>query len=97
MGAMQFECTGVGKNAQEAFNNAVKEAQYEYGHGGYTGTIAEKHDFKVIPCKRDKEAIVEKMNKCMDNINHFVNDKWGPSGCIQVSDDTWVFFGTASS
>jgi len=36
----------------EAFNTAVDAAAWEHGHGGYTGTIAEKHgyvEFTVPP------------------------------------------------
>jgi len=28
-----------------AFLHAVEQAQWEHGHGGYTGTIAEKHGY----------------------------------------------------
>jgi hypothetical protein len=48
MGAETFETFGYGKTAQEAFSVARKDAQYEHGHGGYTGTIAEKQNFTVI-------------------------------------------------
>lgn len=36
---------GVG----EAFNKAVAEAEWEHGHGGYTGTLAEKDSYIVLP------------------------------------------------
>lgn len=45
MGACEFEDIGFGRTAQEAFADAVRQARYEYGHGGYTGTIAEKSSF----------------------------------------------------
>lgn len=45
MGACDFETRGFGKTAQDAFNEAVDRARYEHGHGGYTGTIAEKSEF----------------------------------------------------
>lgn len=48
MGACDFETRSWGKTAQEAFRKAVGDAQYEHGHGGYTGTIAEKDDFKDL-------------------------------------------------
>ena len=48
MGACDFGVRAKGKTAKEAFNNAVEEAQYESGHGGYTGTIAEKHAFNLM-------------------------------------------------
>jgi len=42
MGAADFSTTALGKTAEDAFSTAIHEAAYEYGHGGYTGTIAEK-------------------------------------------------------
>jgi hypothetical protein len=40
---------GKGKNVQEAFDNADSAARYEYGNGGYTGSIAEKHGYVEFP------------------------------------------------
>ncbi len=45
MGAADFSNVGRGKTPDEAFDYLVTEARYEHGHGGYTGTIAEKHSF----------------------------------------------------
>jgi len=45
MGAVNFEVIAYTENAREAFRNAVERARWEYGHGGYTGTIAEKDGF----------------------------------------------------
>lgn len=45
MGGTQFEAVGVGETAKEAFSNAVADARYEYGHRGYTGSLAEKYEF----------------------------------------------------
>lgn len=42
MGATNFYCEANGKTLSEAFQTAVDNAYYEYGHRGYTGTIAEK-------------------------------------------------------
>lgn len=42
MGATTFFTYGAGRNVNEAFRSAQDDARYEYGHGGYTGTIAEK-------------------------------------------------------
>lgn len=47
-GGQDFATVGTGKTAQEAFNNAASEARHEHGHGGYTGTIAEKHGFVLV-------------------------------------------------
>jgi hypothetical protein len=48
MGATDFETTACGKSAAEAFRSAVERAQYDHGHAGYTGTVAEKDDFRVV-------------------------------------------------
>lgn len=45
MGAADFRAYAFGKTPGEAFSAAVDQAKHEHGHGGYTGTIAEKWDF----------------------------------------------------
>jgi hypothetical protein len=42
MGADNFVSIVTGESARAAFDAAVEGAQYDYGHAGYTGTIAEK-------------------------------------------------------
>ena len=94
MGAQDFQVTATGATAQ-----ATSDARYEYGHGGYTGTIAEKHDFKieVPPSGVSAEAYID---QCMDwesGDNWAVNDKWGPACAVQTGPNEWTFFGSASS
>ena len=48
MGATDFSAVAFGKTAEEAYHKAVDEALYERGHGGYTGTIAEKSGFHLF-------------------------------------------------
>lgn len=48
MGAEYFHCVAEGKDAHRAFANAVEEAYYWHGHGGYTGSIAEKLSFVLF-------------------------------------------------
>lgn len=45
MGADEFSAVAAGRDAAEAFRAAVDNARFMHGHGGYSGTIAEKHDF----------------------------------------------------
>jgi hypothetical protein len=47
MGASQFIDLGKGKSIEDAFRKAVEDAKWEFGHGGYTGTIAEKTGYKI--------------------------------------------------
>jgi len=58
MGAQDFTVEGAGKTALEAFTEAVKAAAYDYGHSGYTGSIAEKSSFTII---RDTPADVRRL------------------------------------
>ena len=57
MGATTFITVEKGKTATDAFRAARSRAEYMRGHGGYTGTIAEKRDFVCIAfSERDKVA-----------------------------------------
>lgn len=44
MGAQDFSVRVKAKSAAEAFKSARDAVLYEHGHGGYSGTIAEKTD-----------------------------------------------------
>lgn len=48
MGADTFTTTAKGRTAREAFGAAREDACHWHGHGGYTGTVAEKSDFVMI-------------------------------------------------
>lgn len=48
MGATNFDVIAHGEKAGEAFAQAVQDALYWSGHGGYTGTIAEKAGYMVF-------------------------------------------------
>lgn len=95
MGAQTFIEEAVGKTAKGAFQAAVDAAAYEVGHGGYTGTIAEKHEFRVIPIAPGQDPH-EVARTLLDNDDPRVRDKWGPAGCIALGGDRWLFFGWAS-
>lgn len=94
MGSATFVHTRTSeKTAEEAFRAARQEAQYERGHSGYTGTIAEKDSFVMLPTRDDmnlEETIWHYLRK-----DARIDDKWGPAGCIKT-DDGFTFFGWAS-
>lgn len=96
MGANTFETTATGATAQEAFRSAVDEAAWEYGHGGYTGSIAEKRDFVMIDMPDGKDPS-EYAFELIDKGDPRIADKWGPAGCIKIADGEFLFFGWASS
>ena len=108
MGAETFYNSVIGKNAEEAFRDAVEQAQYDYGHAGYTGTIAEKESFVMVPF--NGEATLENAEKYAEDLlwhdDPRVGDKWGPAGCIELHDPriqlkdgqhAYLFFGNAPS
>lgn len=96
MGAEVFYQQAKGKSAKEAFQSAVDQAHYDYGHAGYTGSIAEKDSFVMIDCPDDVDPISyadELITDCDDRID----DKWGPAGCFDLKNGVYLFFGWASS
>ncbi len=96
MGANQFCNNGSGLTAKEAFSDLVDDALFEYGHRGYTGTIAEKSSFIMIQ-PNEGETPSQCARRLLSSDDRRIDDKWGPAGCIKVSDGKWLFFGWASS
>lgn len=104
MGACNFSTfvrrQSVDELPERTFDRAVKDAQWEHGHGGYTGTIAEKRSFVTIEAKpHTREEARNLSNKLMDKDDRRICGKWGPAGAIRVVDgefDGWLFFGWAS-
>jgi len=92
MGAVDFTHVAYGESPEKAFSSAVQEASYDYGHAGYTGTIAEKSGFemKTVP---EGETIEDFINRTLED-----NDKWGNAFCIksQKSENKYIFYGFAS-
>lgn len=113
MGGEVFGNFARGRKAKDAFDSIVAEARYMHGHGGYTGTIAEKTSFVMIgefkptgtgDLEADKEAAILFAEELLDEDDSRIADKWGPAGCIKVGmyDDVeglrlYYFFGVASS
>lgn len=96
MGAATFAVRIKGKTAKEAFAEARANALYEYGHRGYTGTIAEKYEFVMIPLPTGIDA-ADYVDMLLQKDDPRIEDKWGPAGCIAVGEDEYIFFGNASS
>lgn len=96
MGACVFKAVASGKTAAEAFRNAGEQARYDHGHGGYTGTIAEKHEFVTIAVPAGVKP-TEYANTLLNADDPRIDDKWGPAGCVALGGDRYLFFGWASS
>lgn len=95
MGGTTFFVTSIGETVEEAFQNAVVRARYESGHGGYTGSIAEKNSFTMIPLPAGK-APYDYADELIDKCDKRIDDKWGPAGCFALGDGQYAFFGWAS-
>lgn len=101
MGATTFEQIGAGKNAADAFAKALERALYDYGHAGYSGTLAEKNSFVVIESPiEDIHAFIEavddygcsgecKLDKKYEatiiKAHEIYDDKWGPALCVPLN------------
>lgn len=101
MGACDFWTTANGSDAKAAFRQAREDALYENGHGGYSGTIAEKPSFKKlsVPAGVDPTEFARRVSAdAQDGRDpHGYLNKWGPALCVQVTDSEYLFFGIASS
>jgi hypothetical protein len=81
-GGTDFSTFVQNPEPRAAFREAVEDARHESGHGGYSGTIAEKSDFEV----RRREPMTR------DEARRFVdddlekNDKWGPAFAIPIAE-----------
>lgn len=96
MGANSFSVVVKGPTARKAFDEAVKNARYEYGHNGYTGTIAEKGSFVMITCPQGRDP-QDYADELIEEEDKRIDDKYGPAGCIALGENRWLFFGWASS
>ena len=79
MGATPFmDCVRDVTDVQTAYSTAVEQALWEHGHGGYTGTIAEKSgfiEFKMpdgITAEQVIDAIENpKITKSLNGYEHY--------------------------
>jgi len=101
MGAAVFYQEGRGKSAKEAFQAARDDAAWERGHGGYTGSLAEKSEFVMIAVPSGQDPEIFASDLIHDGDGRIV-DKWGPAGCIDLGESDpvglrrYLFFGWAS-
>lgn len=99
MGADVFETQSTGDNVELAFQYAVADAAYWNGHGGYTGTIAEKDSYVLFtpPDGVDVETVLTALSNSFDRYVEGRTIKaeapdWAPANWYQIVDtynDKW--------
>ena len=75
MGATTFLTEATGTTPGDAFSSALKDALYWNGHGGYTGTIAEKPGYIMfdVPTNLPEPAYPHDGWGDNDFISRFIN------------------------
>jgi hypothetical protein len=102
MGATTFMTLASGATPQEAFKRAVAQAQYDHGHDGYSGTLAEKYNFAIVGEAADIHTAQIMADRMIDDEDPRIDDKWGPAGCLRIlavkagKEPQFLFFGWAS-
>ena len=99
MGACSFSTYATGKTVEQAYQNAVEQAQFEYGHDSYNGTISTTSGVVELNVTAgDAETIDNLINKFFDgNMSMPAIQKWGKCGAIKHPDGKgYVFFGWAA-
>ena len=94
MGATTFFTIQAGSTAKEAFAAARERALHEHGHGGCTGTIAEKDSFLLVdPQVSPRAEALARVQKLV--LEDRFQDTADPAGCISVEGGRFLFFGWA--
>ena len=80
----------------------MSAAEWEYGHGGYTGSLAEKTECTVINATpQPRDEAIHTADAMLDADAPRISDKWGPAGALAFTDNTgghgWLFFGWSPS
>ena len=82
MGAHDSSVIMVGRyiDPNQAYATAVIEAQHDYGHDGYNGTISTSEGFRLI--KDHPRYGTKKFWKFYDDI--LTGTKWGAWNCVEI-------------
>ena len=77
MGARTFDQKERGDTVESAYAQAVERAQWDHGHSGYTGTIAEKAGYVEFPVPAGRTA---------DEIHEALCKTWTSEGIQPLAD-----------
>lgn len=100
MGACNFITFGKGKTKEQAFKTLVQEAEWEYGHDPYNGTISTT-SLSRNPVKVIRKRFTDKARK--EAVKVAEADDWGEKWESRVIDcgatkggHVWAFYGWAA-
>lgn len=100
MGACNFIEFGRGKTKEQAFKALVQEAEWEYGHDPYNGTISTT-SLSRRPVKVIRKRFTEKARQ--EAVKVAEEDDWGEKWESRVIDcgatkggHVWAFYGWAA-
>lgn len=82
-GAQEFSGYAKGTSADAAFRKLRDDAKFDRGHGGYSGSIAEKSSFKIR--RSDPMTRAEADDFISGDIDS--NDKWGPAYAVPICEE----------
>jgi hypothetical protein len=91
MGAHNFYDEAEGNSPREAYQNAVEQAQHEYGHDPYNGTISTTNGFRMVT-KKPGQTMEQLEDEWLDKL-----EKWGKCACVDLGGKRYAFFGWAAS
>ena len=83
MGATTFVDYSEGKDAKDAYNRAVREAQYKHGTDPYNGTISTTSGFFMV--RVSGELTEQKIDKFIDDMEE-KTEKRDRCGCLELKD-----------
>ena len=80
------------KDLKDKYRELVAHEQYMNGHGGYSGTLAEKLQLRIVRRMHDPTTEDQAYEHCLDE-----NDKWGPAFAYYLGNHQWYIGGWCSS
>lgn len=103
MGGEYYSLTIQAKTDEEAiaeFERVKERCLYERGHGGYTGTFAEKEKIKILPpppCRRTPSKERKFWTKAELDAFAQEQDKWGDAFSGKINETEYYLCGNCSA
>ena len=83
------------EEAQKQFNEIVEDCKYNYGHGGYSGTFAEKTELKIVHKNNGEYWTSDELEEYLEADEKW-DSKWGPAIGGLIDKGKYYLFGWCS-